>query len=176
MEEYNTNKTLLLAYTYFLNKEHTLAVSTGFDSESCKTSILFQRIYNNQTSFYKYNYDEWKKLNKLSMKYLYDKTCSNAESAQKFFIFNEEEEGNLHNISDFINSVITYNKSAEDFVKAYVTKYINTCMEKQQLKLQNEIYMPHGYYNVQCNYSRLFFEIPIMLKEKISKLLQTNIK
>lgn len=173
MEVFSQDYNLLLSYTYFLNKSHTLKISVGFDCETFEASCIFHRIGKRKIVL---KYHEWNKFYyqfnaKLNMQMIKDIKESlhhglRSVNGQSISI-NKEEAELFYNLNDFIEAVMTQYKSAELNVKEYVVEYLKLCDEQKVLRLQKEIYIPIQRFNVQCNYSRLFFEIPVMLKQKI---------
>lgn len=166
---------MLLAYTYFLNEAHTVKIVVGFHTELLEATISLHRIGKKLIFI---NYEDW--LEFYQQFHLHPK---NKVSCLQFgikarkprsFVLRDEEIDKFRNLFDFIHLVMVYNKNAEGCVKDYVRKYIRTCVENQQNILKDEIYIPLNRFNVQCNYSRLFYEIPFLLKELIVKYLNIN--
>lgn len=187
-------KNLLLAYTYFLNEKHTCKVIIGFDVETFEAEIILHRC--NEVPTY-ISFKEWefffakfKQLNEEEQKgltinddQLVDKLLENfvLKSTTKmmlnftlndydnkvFTLFKNEHEQFL-NIVEFLNIVMCYNSNASNNVREYFNKYMEKCRTKNLLQLTlDDYYIPMQMSHVHCNYSRLFFEIPLYCSMKL---------
>lgn len=163
---------LLLSYIYFLDKKQTIKIQIGFNIENFAATIIFQRQNKviselNYLEWYEF-YREFKnnqaKLN--SKGFLL--TFNHADRTKKLTL-QLDQYTHFCLMLDFIQAVMSYNNGAELNVREYVFKYFERCIEKNKLRLEQEdFYIPMSLHIAQCNYSRLFYEIPMFLSEKIS--------
>jgi len=172
---------LLLSYIYFLDKKQTIKIQIGFNIENFAATIIFQR-QNKVIS--EMNYSEWYafyhelKNNQAKLNSKGFLLAFNHADRTKKLTLQQDQYTQFCHMVDFIQAVMSYNYGAELNVREYVTKYFERCIEKNKLRLEQEdFYIPMNLHIAQCNYSRLFYEIPIFLSEKIywSTINKTNI-
>lgn len=184
-----TPKNLLLAYTYFLNDQHSSKVIIGFSTETFEAEIIFHRfkecpIYISFKEWEKY-FINFKKLeekrsadqtellinlednkSKALTKILVNFTLDNDNN--KIFAMFKNEHQHFLNIIEFMNVVMSYNNNASNNVKEYFNKYMEKCKAKSLFQLSfDDYYIPMNLSHVHCNYSRLFFEIPLYCSSKL---------
>lgn len=187
-------KNLLLAYTYFLNEQHTCKIVIGFCAETFEAEIIFHRVketpiyitfkewenyFNNfkkiEGSTTTTNDDEFlaaliekidaKNTTKTLLNFTWDNDNNNNK---KLFALFKKEYTQYVNIIEFLNVVMCYNNNAVGNIKKYFTKYLEKCKAKTLFQLSfDDYYIPMEYSHVHCNYSRLFFEIPIFCSSKL---------
>jgi hypothetical protein len=179
-----TPNSLLLAYTYFLNNQQTCKVIFGFDVNTYQAVIIFQR---NNFAPLMLNFDEWTHFFNIQKEETStDEIHNNREalveplhnlefSSVKTFTLKQNEYEIMEKMINFINAVMIYNCNAQGTVKEYIESYIAKCIERNIHELPYEdCYIPMQISFIHCNYSRLFYEIPIFLKNKILEKL-TNV-
>lgn len=180
-DEKSSHSELLLAYTYYLDKKQTLKIQIGFDIENFTATITFHR---HQKLICRMNYLEY-------YAFYNEFVHGQKKLTNKGYLLNFESNGRKKKITlkmeeymrfslmqDFIKAVMSYNSGAELNVQEYISKYIEKCIEKDKLVLEQEdFYIPMSLHIAQCNYSRLFYEIPLFLQTKIyfATINKTNI-
>lgn len=201
----NIPKNLLLAYTYFLNDKHTCKVIIGFSAETFEAQIIFHRfkdipVYISFNEWEKY-FTNFKQLDKkrcadetqllqdllesidvkttITTKVIVNFTLKNDNSNNnnnKIFPMFQNEYQHFLNIIEFLNVVMCYNNTASANVREYFNKYMEKCKAKNLFQLSfDEYYIPMNLSHVHCNYSRLFFEIPLYCSGKLFENLITSL-
>lgn len=76
-------------------------------------------------------------------------------------------------LSEFIHLVLTYNRSCTSFINMYFSSYVKKCLELNCNFLTSQHYFtPSNYSGMDSiNYSRLFYELPVLCGNKIYKLI-----
>jgi hypothetical protein len=72
------------------------------------------------------------------------------------------------NLVDYINTVIFWYKSTINEVRNYYNEYLNKCLEYNLMELNASLYFSPS--QISCNrynYSRLFYEFPLICRMKI---------
>lgn len=185
--------TLLLSYTYFLNCDKSISI--GYDSKTFKTVlVLNQVLLINQLEWYslcvkfplikKFLVCAKKQANGPSTSSDGKKTYRASttlhiqasvhdnvhvtliRSNGPKIILNESEFHLLCALEEFISAVIMHNRTTETLVEAYYGLYLTQCKELGVNKLETPVYYPSTATS-SVNYSRLFFEIPILCKDDI---------
>lgn len=97
-------------------------------------------------------------------------TVVSGDGLKKIIIITQSEWEHLYELYPFLNSVISWYNKVESEVESYYNIYVSKCFEKKKIQLAYEdFFIPnqaegYNYYN----YSRLFSEIPILCKSKLS--------
>lgn len=184
---------LLLSYTYFLNAEHTSYISVGLDTNNFKMKIILFKngIYHNlqwedwsllyvninviQNHFNGYGVD-FLELPKTPSDIIHYKLSSRITEKcliltgdNKKVVIKLKEWMSLYNLMPFINSIVTWYIHTAHDVEIFYHQYLLKCIEVKSFKLEAQhFFIPSTsatYY--QCNYSRLYQEIPLLCQNKI---------
>lgn len=184
---------LLLSYSYFLNEKHTSYISVGYDAETFKLKILFYK----NTNFQVLEWCDWINIynniniinnffanpNKTRMIDLSRDDCNFKLSSRNHekcwiidgktrgnkLIFNEREWERFHQLSTYLNSIISWCHVFWIEIENYYRIYANKCIDLNVPTLSaDEFFVPYQMINNYCNYSRLFNEIPVLCSRKLS--------
>lgn len=174
------HENLLLAYTYYLNEKQTCKIIIGFDCDTFQSKIVFHRNGKKPVEVFYYDwysyYNKTKQLeavqnNNESQLIEIEPFCNILQFNQqdnKIFDIQQEEYWKLIGMLDFIQAVMSYNNNASNNVEAYIHKYFTKCKEQGVIKLsQEQFYIPMQFSPNQCNYSRLFYEVPLFMTHKL---------
>lgn len=146
---------LLLAYHYYLNKEHTAKISSGFHPSTLKPIVVISKFGKTPMKF---SYILW---------IMFVQNICNDDDIQNLtFLLNSEEWNQINGIRDFITSHAYFNYVNEIYVKDYITKYYKNCEIYNVKKLTREhFFLPE--FNISFNFSKLFVEIPLLCAENV---------
>ncbi len=100
---------------------------------------------------------------------LFQQHCQQQQQEQiRIFTLDHTEWLRLHELMDFFNTLIFYYKSTVDNVKHYYNEYVKKCVEYNKLKLIGvDFFTPQHINHYSYNYSRLFYETPIICHDKL---------
>lgn len=175
---------LLLAYTYFLNEQHTCYTTCGFDPDTFEGKMLlykdFKYISLDQTDWIviletlygnKENTEDFKDTQSC---YELSKTGKDGEktltltSGPKSIVLNQAELVYLQEMSLFLISVLKWCATITPEIKQYFNMYVKKCIANNTYSLlSTDYFLPLKINNYSCNYSRLFNEIPVLCAIKI---------
>lgn len=83
-------------------------------------------------------------------------------------VLNQEEWEFMRSLVEFFNSIIYTNKRSVHDISEYYNTYIYYCICNNVKRLKSEqLFAPLQNDGTQFNYSRLFYEIPIILSQKV---------
>lgn len=97
----------------------------------------------------------------------------NKPTTVQMFEMEHEEWTTLWLFSEFVNSIMGKLRANIPYVSAYYDMYVSICKELNTTAIE-----PQGYFNYhpirgeQVNYSRLFYELPILANEKLRESIQ----
>lgn len=93
-------------------------------------------------------------------------------------MLSQEEWRMFYYLSEFINAVVTHIRSAGPLIQSYFESYATRCKELNVCSLDSsKFFVPQNtnYFNDKAiNYSRLFFELPILCQMKINNFLYVS--
>lgn len=183
---------LLLSYTYFLDKYHSTHMTVGYDNENFTLRII---LYKN-SMFHALLEDDWTVLfknseiiddhfnNKLEadfaelphtsktvqfkLSHRKDKKCLISVENNKKLILNAFEWKKLNEFIPYINSIVKWYSFTKMEIQRYYDRYLQVCIENNLYQLMPQHFFvtseqSHYYYNN----SRIFYEMPIICKEKL---------
>lgn len=183
---------LLLAYTYFLDKCHSTHITVGYDNENFTLRII---LYKN-SMFHTLLEDDWNVLfknsqiiddhfsNKLEADFAElphtskavqfklsirkEKKCLISVENNKKLILNAFEWKKLNEFIPYINSIVKWYSFTKMEIQRYYDRYLQLCIENNIYQLLPQHFFvtseqSHYYYNS----SRIFYEMPIICKEKL---------
>lgn len=86
----------------------------------------------------------------------------------------EEEIVNLLKLMDFLNTIIFHYKSCAAYIQEYYNQYVANCVTKNIFVLNTTDYFIPPADRYQLNYYRLFYEIPVIVKDKLLNDVMNN--
>lgn len=183
--------TLLMGYTYFLNNRHNSYINIGFDSYTLdRRIILFKNhqfmdlpqaewntLINNRQAISEFFYNNqiteivaeknaqvlWKLCRRKE-----GRTLTAVHSSSKRITISAEEWLPLNAFINFLNAVNNWATEFQQYLKSYYSEYLRKCLSSGMLHLPADKFFMINMYNVTCNYSRLFAELPIISKIRLS--------
>jgi hypothetical protein len=183
---------LLLAYTYFLNDDHTSYVSVGYSCIDFNPKIIIcsnsNSIKSSKGSCYvEFNFSDWIHFNNNNLQIINKFFMNEGEykipksksvhcklltkQGIKYLVLNRhvfinsDNWNNLFDISTFLTSLITFCNNVWREIEFYYQAYLEKCKLHHVYQLTfNDYFAPFVSY---CNYSRLFNEIPIICKTRL---------
>lgn len=184
---------LLLAYTYFLNKNHTCHLSVGYDNEDFTLKIVIFKnticqsfrwedwilLYENMETietFFSDNYNadflELPYTNnsaRFKMSIRNDKKCLISVQNNKKLILDVQECLKLLHLMPYIHSIALWYNITSSRIEAYYNRYLQICVDNKILKLlPNHFFLIDDQNHNYCNSSRIFNELPILCQYKLS--------
>lgn len=177
---------LLLSYTYFINAEHTKYISIGFSVKTFTPCVIINYIGYAQT---KLGLTEW--LNIFMIKHeeisTFFKNCETSKcrkiktlkNSQIHFDYvtkslilnslaiNHEEWILMQQMTDYIQSVLYWCRYLTRAVSLYYDEYVKRCVENSVYSLDATHFFTDETSIIKCNFSRLFWEMPILCKNKL---------
>lgn len=183
--------TLLLGYTYFLNNKHNSYINIGFDSETLNQRII---LFKNQ-QYLDLSQAEWQALITYRCQisdFFYNNTASEIAPENKSHVtwklsrrkegrvllavdvtnkritISSEEWMQLNAFLNFLNSVNVWAIDFQRHLKSYYSEYLRKCIKEGMLHLPTEKFFMICSYNITCNYSRLFAELPVISATKLA--------
>lgn len=190
MSESQDVPTLLLGYTYFLNDKHNSYINIGFDSQTLKQRIILFKNY----QFIDLSQAEWMALiihrgqiseffyNNAASEIVSEKSSSviwklsrrkegrvlvAVHTTNKRIAITAEEWLQLNSFLNFLNSVSDWAIDFQQHLKSYYSEYLRKCIKERVLHLPTEKFFMISSYNITCNYSRLFAELPVLSATKL---------
>jgi hypothetical protein len=183
----------LLGYTYYLDRKKSAYVTTGYNCNTFKTSILFVKknssvLFNtenwddlcdhiefiNKCAFDSYSKDATKFHDRSGAviaritKRKEEKVVEISMDSTNKVAFNLIEWTELTELSAFLRQVIKWNDIFNNEIENYYKQYLKKCKANDVTKLtSNEFFLPHPLTYNYCNFSRLFHEIPILCRHKL---------
>lgn len=183
---------LLLSYTYFLNTQECSFISIGYDAISFDVRVILYKKSTCQTwtwsdwySFYNNINIIWPHFNstynfskdlsvttsgdvKLNVTSINDEKFLLSVQGSKIIRIDHAEWDKLHSMAPFLNAVFQRYLESWAEIEAYYNKYLEKCLELNIPKLSsNDFFVPITLLFKNCNYSRLFHEIPLLSKSKL---------
>lgn len=177
---------LLLSYTYFLNNESTKFICIGYDTIHFSPIIHLNHI---RKSSIIWNILDWLTFTThiCSIQDFLSHNSNNINiSFTNFLISNCDEKifikdkvsleeveitaaemFTLINLIDFLNTIMFHYKSCVAYIQEYYNLYVLNCSTKNVFSLSTSDYFVPPSDRFQLNYYRLFYEIPIIFKEKL---------
>lgn len=183
---------LLLTYSYFLNNENTKIITIGFDSTNFSPTIQLGKI---GKSILTWNVLDWITFtfHACSIQNNLNNNINISISFTNFMIHNSDGQIFIkNNISDeeieftseeiwivlklieYFNTIIFHYKSCAVYVQEYYNQYVVNCASKDLFYLNTTDYFIPPADHYQLNYYRLFYEIPIICKEKLLSDVMNN--
>lgn len=192
---------LLLAYTYFLNNNHSSHISIGYDNENFHMKII---LYKNSV-YEEFNWDDWFNifLNKSTIQNHFDDIysvdfvelpkstgkcsfklsvrnnakCLISMDGVKKIVLDESEWQKLFSLIPFIHSIAYWYSNNWSEIHVFYLRYLKRCMEKNTFKLQAHEFFVENETFESFNTSRLFNEIPTISKRKlVDNIYQQNVE
>jgi hypothetical protein len=171
---------MLLTYSYFLNKNNSKSISCGVNTETFFSNVVLSK--NNKTQII-FTQPQWQEIHM----FVQNNICTNEKvqiyenlyinikndniillNQRKKIILSIEEWRNLDLTFEYFNYVLIINNQYQTQLKEYFEQYVMKCVENQVSFLNsNFFFIPSE--NIQINFSRLFYEIPIECKNKLEK-------
>ena len=108
------------------------------------------------------------------------KICQRCNISNKLLLVSLtlSEWNQLNNLMEFLNIVVTYNRSCTPLIKMYFDLYVERCNQQGKSVLDSAdyffFYEDINNNNIKINYSRLFNEIPLLCKVQIENRLLQN--
>ena len=176
---------LLLSYTYFLDNYNKSLISVGYDTNLLLPIILLIKQPNN---FVIIEFSKFKIINNFRKeinKYFIGDTSSPIIQSSDFSLLRgkqrgltiadgdckitlkEKEWNRLYKFIPFINEVINYQYKTAYLVSDFYESYLKQCTEQSVLKLNQLPVTPYEVDTNTINYSRLFYEIPVLCENKL---------
>lgn len=190
----STPKPLLLAYTYYLNSTNLCKVIIGFNTETFEPELVFYRV---GISAVKLNSQEWnfyyQRFKEVEEKRLFNESqipedieeyliinftkkhtlrFGDAEASKKFVLW-KSEWSTFEPMIEFINCVMEHNVDTSNSVKDYFKLYTSKCIENNAVQLYKDSHFNPVQMDKNFNFSRLFYEIPLLSKKKLSYSLRS---
>lgn len=180
LKNYKVPEQLLLAYTYFIDNKHEKYVSIGYNIVDFKPCVILHHIGNACVTL---DTIQWLNIfiakNNTITAILSSSEVVNIDG--DFIIVNGNEKtvqindvvvtklewDLLQFFIDYTHSVLFWCKHATKYVHEFYNKYLEKCIEKNVLQLDVADYFTPTDLNSKCNFSRLFYEFPILCKEKL---------
>lgn len=177
---------LLLSYTYFINADHSKYISVGYSVDNFTPCVIVNYI---GIAKIKLVLLEWlnifllknedissffsscgSKKPKNSIKTLKN-TKIQFDAASKSVIINglainHEEWTLMLQMTDYIQSVLYWCRQSTREVSSYYNEYVKRCCEQNVYSLDATHFFS-DISSIKCNYTRLFWEIPILCREKL---------
>lgn len=187
---------LLLAYTYFLNEQHTCYINVGYNIDDFTLNVC---LYKNGV-FHILYFGEWSLLNAnmitikhhissedtgieyIELPKLDTSTISFKLSHRKFekcliisgtnskkIILNVKECEKLCELIPYLTSMVNWYAVTGNEIKNFYRQYLERCIERGLFKLSwTDFFLTDQQTGfTYYNYSRLFNEIPVLCKNKI---------
>lgn len=175
---------LLLSYTYFLDNVRKTSISVGYDSNLLLPIIVLIKKTNSFKIIELSTYIKIYELRDEINKYFNDTTpvsiqckeLSLKTSKQKGLIIrnrdgrfsiNAEEWTRLYKWLPFLSAVINHQQRTTYLVVDYYESYLKQCVSENVMKLDQPPHTPYQISVDTINYSRLFFELPILCETKL---------
>lgn len=169
---YKNTKYLCFSFNDWINLYTNIFTINNFFQNKDENFDIVLPIYSDKTIFKLCNGCEFLSgsSNFQNNKYL---VCENSATSSKIYLTEQEWNKNLE-LTSFLQSVITWYEMTSKEIKSYFEIYNEKCLKKGVTSLSStEYFLPGGNSNTytyfNCNYSRLFSEIPILCKKKIIK-------
>lgn len=193
--KYQPPNQLLLSYTYFFDEKYAKYISIGFNIADFKPNIIINHIGEASVTLDLVDWicifiakqqeiDEAFKSDKLENKKFSCAKNLNVQLNGKLQVlkidnnsFTYDEWKILHELNDYIQCVMFWCKQLTADVKNYYNLYVAKCVEKYVYRLDiTEFFVPPDSIS-RCNFSRMFYELPILCKEKLKNdiSVQTNL-
>lgn len=182
---YIAPKQLLLAYNYFFNENNLKYISIGFDTEDFKPTVILNHI---GESYTRLDLVDWICIFIAKQQDIDDAFISDIKENKKFncarnmnihFIaklnalkienitINNNEWQTLKLLNDYVQCVMFWCKQLTVDVKNYYKLYVEKCAEKYVYFLDMTEYFIPQQSASRCNFSRMFYELPILCKTKL---------
>lgn len=175
---------LLLSYTYFINDDCSKYISVGFNPETFKPETKLHHVGVHQSTL---DIKQWlyifiTKNNEFSKLFTSKNPgrfrCSLKSVDIKFkkksgiiiingFEINAQEWLLIVKLSEFIQSVLYWCSQATNNIINYYQKYVEKCKAHNVYSLDSTHFFVNDNTVIKCNHSRLFYEIPILCKNKL---------
>lgn len=175
---------LLLSYTYFINDDCSKYISVGFNPGTFKPQAKLHHVGVHQSTL---DLKEWLyifiiKNDEFSNTFTSQnpgKICCSLKSVDiKFkkkyriilingFEINAKEWLIIVKLSNFIQSVLYWCSQATNNIINYYQKYVEKCKLYNVSSLDATYFFVNDENEMKCNHSRLFYEIPILCKNKL---------
>ena len=178
---------LLLAYTYFINNENSKYISVGYSVENFSPCVIINYI---GLGNLKLGLPEW--LNIFMVKHEEISSLLNAGGVKKCqkliktmkntlikfdehtktivisnIAINHDEWLLKLQLTDYIQSVLYWCRQTTKEVSSYYNEYVKRCIELNTISLDTTDFFTNTNSIFKWNDSRLFFEIPILCKNKL---------
>ena len=182
--------TLLLSYTYFLNSRHNSYINIGFDANTFNAKIILFR--NNQ--WFELTPADWHSLLKSrqniceffsnnviqelasgGIQHITWKLTRRKEGrslvavhfSNKRILISQDEWTLLNGFLEFLNNVFCWATDYQQYLKQYYAAYLAKCLEFGTRQLPSDKFFMLSSFNLTCNYSRLFAELPNISRNKL---------
>ena len=177
---------LLLSYTYFINADHTKYISIGYSAETFAPCVIINYIGNAHT---KLGLIEWLDVFMVKNEEIstFFKNCETSKcrkiktikNSQILFDYgtkslilnnlaiNHQEWILIQQMTDYIQSVLYWCKHLTRAVSSYYTEYVKRCVENNVYNLDATQFFTDETPLIKFNFSRLFWEMPILCKNKL---------
>ena len=188
---------LLLAYTYFLNPDHSCFITIGYDAITFEMKIILMK----NKKFQEWSINEWYHLyqNAQEIQRYFESNSNNVavsstlkkvinisndmtgitiqfdHSDKKLMIFDSfckivimsNEWYILYSLLNFINSIVNHYYSSSQQIECYFIAYSNKCKQMRTSSLPLNEFFLFS--SSFCNFSRLFNEIPVICCDKLNE-------
>lgn len=173
---------LLLSYTYFINDDCSKYISVGFNPETFKpqTKLHHVGVHQSRLDLKEWIYIFTVKNDEFSSLFTSKnpvKICCSLKSLdikfkkQKIIIngfeINAQEWLLIVKLSNFIQSVLYWCRQTANDVINYYQNYVEKCKAHNVYSLEATHFFVNDTSEMKCNHSRLFYEIPILCKNKL---------